>query len=149
MKLIKNFNKIIIVIALLIAIYLWGIFIEIDYNPNYVMKGHHDYAFRGYLLFIFYTIGWVLFLIGIIQLKCHLMGLNRLPLISIIYFGIIGYVFFLLTICGNFDSSIIKTGAFRKSINIVLPSLIVLSFSWTKYVKNIHLESKKNIMQKF
>lgn len=143
MKLIKNYNKIIIAITLLIITYLWTVFLKIDYNPNHVMKGHHDYSFRGYLLFFFYCIGWIIFLTGIIQLKYHLMGTNRLPLITIIYFGIIGYVFFLLTICCDFDSSIVETGAFRKSMNIFLPSVIVLSFSWTKYVKNIHMKYKK------
>jgi hypothetical protein len=144
MKLIKNYNYIVISIIILISIYLWTIFTKINYNPNYVMKGHHDYPFNGYLIFIFYCVGWIIFTTGIIQVKHHLMGVNRLPLISIIYFGIIGYVFFLLFVCGDFDITILKTGKFRKALNLILPSIIILVFSRSKYVKKMHEESKIN-----
>jgi hypothetical protein len=142
MKLIKNYNYIVISIILLISIYLWTIFTKINYNPNYVMKGHHDYPFNGYLKFMFYCVGWIIFMTGVIQLKHHLMGINRLPLISIIYFGIIGYVFFLLFVCNGFEMEVIKTGMFRKALSLTLPSIIILIFSWSKYAKEIHEESK-------
>jgi hypothetical protein len=144
MKLIKNYNIIVTSIILLIAIYLWTIFVKIDYDPNYIMKGHHDYRFLGYLKFMIYCIAWVIFIIGIFQLKYHLMGKNRLLLISIIYFGIIGYILYLLSVCYGFGMAIAKTGAFRKALTLILPSLIILIFSWTKYVKKIHKESKSN-----
>jgi hypothetical protein len=144
MKLIKYYNYITTLIILLITMYLWTIFTKINYNPNHIMKGHHDYAFNGYLMFIFYCVGWILFITGIILLKDYLMGENSLPVILIIYFGIIGYVSFLLIVCSDFDLKIIRTGAFHKSINLILPCVIVLIFSWTKYAKQIHEKSKTN-----
>lgn len=109
------------------------------------MKGHHDYRFKGYLKFVIYCIVWILFLIGTIQLKFHLLGKNTLPFISIIYCGIIGYVLYLISATYGFNGEFLETGAFTKALAIILPNVIVLIFSWSGYVKKMHLQSKNNI----
>jgi hypothetical protein len=111
------------------------------------MKGPHDYRFRGYLKFMIYCIAWIIFLLGIIQLKFYLLGKNTLPFISIIYCGIIGYVLYLISVTYGFNVEFLETGAFTKALALILTSLIVLIFSWSGYVKKIHLQSKNNIFR--
>ena len=142
MKLTKNYNYFLYITTTVIAIYLWSIFTKIHYNPNYVMKGHHDYPINVFLIFGIYTCGWGIFVLGLFQLKLYLNGNNQLTIITIIYTCLILYAFFLLLEGSTIDRSILSTGRFKKSMAIIIPSSNVLIFSWTKYAKRINLESK-------
>jgi amino acid transporter len=148
MKINKNYNYFLYITITIILIYLWTIFTKIHYDPNYVMKGHHDYRFRGFLIFGIYVFGWFFFVLGLYQLKYYLRGNNTLLLLTIIYSCLIGYVFYLLFEGNTIELSSVSSGRFRKSMAIIIPSLIILIFSWTKYAKLIHLESKLQNLEK-
>lgn len=147
-----NYNKIynytIVLIIALVAVYLFLIFLKIDYNPNYVRKGHHDFSFKGYLKFFIYLIGWFFFLMGVFQLKEYLLGQNKLLLISVLYIIIISYVLFLFSVTYGFNETSLKTGAFFKAASLIISSFIVLLFSWTKYATELHERSKNNFLKK-
>ncbi|RKS02798.1 hypothetical protein [Flavobacterium sp. 102] len=141
MKIKKNFNYIIFVSIIFIAIYLWTIFVNIKYDPNYTSKSHHDYGINGFLVFFAYAFGWLIFVVAIFQIKYYLNGKDNLYLITFILASTSAYILFLLFVCGSIEN-LIQTGSFKKGMALFLPSIISLIIIHTKGFKKIHLESK-------
>lgn len=141
MKLKQNINYILFVAIVIIVIYLWTIFINIKYDPNYIPKGHHDYGINGFLIFYAYALGWLIFLMSLFQLKFYLNGKDNLYLITFILSSMSAYILFLLFVCRPIDT-VIHSGSFRKGMALFVPSIILLILSHTKNAKKVHTESK-------
>ena len=147
MKLVKNFNYILLITIVTIAIYLWTIYTNINYNPNHIPVSHHDYGISGFVILACYTIAWIIFIVGLLQLKCYLLGKDRIYLIVFIYGAIISYTLFLLfqpiqLFFEPIDLKIFRSGSFKKSLVLVIPSTLILIFTTTKYARAIHYKNK-------
>ncbi|MGC4039286.1 MAG: hypothetical protein QM710_00395 [Flavobacterium sp.] len=148
MKPIKYFDKFLILAIMLIAAYLVYVFASIDFDPDYTNKGHHDNAFNGYMIALICTFFWTVFIVGLFQVKYYLQGKERLYLVSFIFAGLSLYLLALTFLCFPMSYKEKRTiDAFMNFFVLIIPSLILLGFSWTKYVRNIHNQSKLNHQQ--
>ena len=141
MKIKQNFNYIIFVSTIIIVIYLLTIFLNIRYDPNHIPKSHHDYGISSFLIFFAYAFGWVMLLGALFLTKMYLNGKRYLIFITGILVAISQYTLFLLFVESEIET-IIYSGRFRKAMVLVLPSMILLVLSHSKYLKKIHNESK-------
>lgn len=141
MSIKKRFNYSLYFSIIIIGIYLLTLFLNIKYDPNHIPKNHHDYGVNGFLVFITYTFGWLIFFIGYYQVRNYLYGKDNLHLITFIFSSISGYTLFLLFVCTPIDT-VLYSGSFKKGMALFIPSIIVLLLSHTKKFKRVHIESK-------
>lgn len=145
MKLVKNYIIFLTLTITSIVIYLTLMFVDIEYNPNYKMKGHHDYAFNGYLLFGLFTCFWLVFTFGLFQLKFYLEGKERLPLTKFVFGGLFLYGLFLILLEYPFSS---EKNNILHLVMLTLASLLMLVFSLAKPAKESHRQSKIDNQEK-
>lgn len=120
----------------MIVIQLWVIFINTESQPNTIHKELKCGIIIPFFDLIFYTCGWLLFTVGLFQIKLYSYGKERLALITFIFGAIAGYLVFLYLIFG--PTLFIKNG-----VSLFIASIIAIFLSHSKRVKKIYLESKK------
>jgi hypothetical protein len=138
----KGYNYGLYLFIVFVLTYLTIIFLNFNIDGPTESLENPRISVATFFFFLFYCASWIIFLIGLFQLKHYINGKNNLALITLIFGSFFVYGIFLLIVLELKSIIDLFFCPLNKVTFFVITSLIILIFSRTSFIKKMRLNQK-------